>query len=82
MFEDAISALKKSLQLSPDSITAWQDLTLAYNLTGRESDARIAAENVLRIEPRFTIEYFREMLPFKNSADTDLVIGALRDAGL
>jgi len=79
---EAIAAFKKSLEHSPDNLSAWQGLTAIYSLSGQETEALSAAENVLRIEPRFSLEYFAEMLPYKNKTDTELVIDALRSAGL
>ena len=82
MHEEAIASFKKALQFSPDSLPAWQGLAVTYSLAGNETEAHSAAENVLRIEPRFSLEYLAEMLPFKNKSDTELVIEALRKAGL
>ena len=67
---------------SPDNLYAWQGLVVTYSLSGYKTEARSAAENVLRIEPRFTLEYLGKMLPFKSKTDTELVIDALRNAGL
>jgi adenylate cyclase len=81
-YEEAISAFKKAFEHSPDNLFAWQGLATTYSLSGCEAEAHSAAESVLRIEPRFTLEYFAKMLPFKNKTDTELVIDALRNAGL
>jgi adenylate cyclase len=81
-YEEAIVAFKKALRHSPDNLNAWQGLAATYSLSGFEAEARSAAEDVLRIEPKFTLEYFAKMLPFKNKTDTELVIDALRNAGL
>jgi adenylate cyclase len=81
-YEEAIAACKKSLQHSPDNLYAWQGLAVTYSLSGHETEARSAAENVLRIEPGFTLEFLGDMLPFKSKSDTDFVIDALRNAGL
>jgi hypothetical protein len=61
---------------------AWQGLAVTYSLAGYEAEARSAAENVLRIEPKFTLQYLENILPFKNKTDTEQVIDALRNAGL
>jgi adenylate cyclase len=81
-YEEAIAAFKKSLQHSPDNLYAWLGLTMTYSLSGQETEARSAAESVLRIEPKFTLEHLGDMLPFKSKSDTDSVIDALRNAGL
>ena len=82
LHEEAIAAFKKTLQHSPDNLFTWQGLALTYSLSGHETDASAAAENVLRIEPKFTLEHLGKMLPFKSKTDTELVIDALRNAGL
>jgi hypothetical protein len=51
-------------------------------MCGREEEARETAAGVLRINPNFSCEYFAKKLPYKNKADLDLYIGALRKAGL
>jgi class 3 adenylate cyclase/Tfp pilus assembly protein PilF len=82
LYEDAIAAFKKALQHSPDNLFAWQGLAVTYSLSGHETEARAAGKNVLRIEPKFTLEHLGETLPFKSKTDTELVIVALQNAGL
>jgi hypothetical protein len=40
------------------------------------------AAEVLRINPKFRVEYWAKTMPYKNEADRELIIGALRKAGL
>jgi adenylate cyclase len=82
LYEEAIAAFKKALQHSPDNLFAWQGLAVTYSLSGHETEARAAGKNVLRIEPKFTLEHLGETLPFKSKTDTELVIVALQNAGL
>jgi adenylate cyclase len=82
LHEEAIASFRKALQLSPDNLQAWQGLAATYSLAGYGAEARSAAENVLRIEPKFSLEYLADVLPFKNKRDTKLVIDALCKAGL
>jgi len=81
-YEEAISAFKKTLQLSPNH--QWANLGLAaiYSLQGREDEARAAAVEALRINPQFTIEGLAKKLPYKNPEDIDRTVKALRKAGL
>jgi hypothetical protein len=58
------------------------DLAGTPSLLGREKQARVAAKEVLRINPKSSLEYYAKTLPFKNQADTELYIEALRKAGL
>jgi hypothetical protein len=49
---------------------------------GREKEARAAAEEGLRIDPKFSLEHFAKESLFKNQSDLDRLIMALRKAGL
>mgnify|MGYP000070507695 CR=1 FL=1 len=49
---------------------------------GREEEARAEADEVLRIGPKFSLEYWAKTIPYKNQADKDRLIGTLRKAGL
>ena len=78
-FEEAVSAFKKAIQRAPDNIMAHIGLVVTYSLMGREKDARTAAAEVLRINPKFSAEYFVNNAVPK---DQDIVLNALRKAGL
>ena len=57
-------------------------LTTAYSLAGRQEEARIEAAEVLRLNPKFSLVRTGKLLPYKNQADREHVISALRKAGL
>ena len=57
-FEEAISAYKKGIQRAPDFIFAHLGLGTTYSLMGREKEARAEAEEVLRINPKFSVDHF------------------------
>jgi adenylate cyclase len=80
--EEAASAYKKALQLSPDNLLAHVFLATAYSMMGREKEARAEAAEVLRINPKFSVDYFAKTLPFKDQKATNNLINALRKAGL
>jgi adenylate cyclase len=81
-YEEAIAAAKKAKTLAPDDFLAHITLAAAYSLAGREEEARIAAEEVLRLNPKFSLDYQAKILPFKNKRDLEHFIAALRKAGL
>lgn len=81
-YEKAIATIQKSLQRNPEDIMAHIALATSYIVGGREEDARAEAAEVLRIDPKFSLEYYANTLPYKNQADIELVIDALRKAGL
>ncbi len=81
-YEEAIAELNKVIHRNPDYTGAWLNLAAIYSSLGREEEARAAAAEVLRLEPKFSLEPFAQTLVFKNKADTDLYIDSLRKAGL
>jgi len=81
--EEAVSAYKKILRRAPNSVSAHAVLAATYVMMGREQEARVEAAEVLRINPKFSLEnYARNNLPFKDQSERDKVINALSKAGL
>jgi len=80
--EEAIAACEKALQGGKDNLLAHITATAAYSMCGREAEAQATAADVLRINPKFSCKYFAKRLPYKNQADLDRYISALRSAGL
>jgi adenylate cyclase len=80
--EKALAKLKKALQLAPGGWGTQVSITTTYSLLGREEEARAEAAEVLKINPKFSLERYAKMLPYKNQADVELEIDALRKAGL
>jgi len=50
---------------------------------GREKEARAEVEEILRINPKFSLDYFaKTATPYKDQSEVDKVVNALRKAGL
>jgi adenylate cyclase len=81
-YEEAVSAFKKALQRSPDNILAHNYLAACYINMGREKEARAEAEEILKINPKFSVDHFAKVLNFKDQSQRDNLINALRKAGL
>jgi tetratricopeptide (TPR) repeat protein len=81
-YEEAIKAGKEATRVAPNNFTVRAFLTVAYSLYGRQEEARIEATEVLRINPKFLVDSWAKTMPFKNEADKEMTIGALRKAGL
>ncbi len=81
-FDEAVSALKKGTQLAPDDIFIRINLVATYSQMGREKEARAEAAEVLRINPKFSLNYFEKILALKDQSKKDEFINALRNAGL
>jgi hypothetical protein len=57
-------------------------LTVVYSLSGRDEEARIQAAEVLRIQPKFSLEKQKKKSTYKKETDREKLFGALRKAGL
>jgi hypothetical protein len=55
---------------------------MVYSLSGRDEKAQAEADEVLRINPKFTLESWTKKLRYKNKDDRERFIAALRKAGL
>ena len=74
--------IRKALQREPNNIFAHTNLAGTYILMGREKEARAEAAEVLRINPKFSVDFWAKALPYKDQSVTDNLINALRKAGL
>jgi adenylate cyclase len=80
-YEKAIEASKKALKQEPNTQFAYIHMAISYIRLGQEKEARAAAAEILRINPKFSLERYAKILPFPQPV-ADLVIEDLRKAGL
>jgi adenylate cyclase len=80
--EEAVSAYKKALQLSANNIFSHIGLAVTYIRMGREKEARAEATEVLRLNPKFSLDSYAKTLSYKDQSVTDNFVDALRKAGL
>jgi len=81
-FDEAVSAYKKALQREPNNFFAHLRLAATYNMMGLEKEAQAEASEVLRLKPKFSLDYFAKVLRYKDRTETEKIITALRKAGL
>jgi TolB-like protein/Tfp pilus assembly protein PilF len=81
-YEEAITMLKKAIKRAPDYLAAHSLLAATYIDLGREEEARAEAAEVLRINPKFTLERIAKRSILKDKATLERYIDALRKAGL
>jgi hypothetical protein len=74
--------LKKSLNGSPANLEAQLLLAAVYSEVGEETEARAAAAEVLRINPKWSLEVWKQRVPYKDPATLERVFAALYKAGL
>jgi len=80
-YDEAIAQLMKAIEQEPNDFLTYLVLTKVYSYAGRQEEARAAAEEVLKLNPKFRIE----QLPQGTHRDLTIVEReneALRKAGL
>ncbi len=84
-YEESIPLFKEVIDRSPKSFStylAYKGLTAAYQLTGRHADASWAAQNVKRMNPKFSLEKEARLSPAREGPFKKRIMNAYRDAGL
>ena len=82
-YEEAIAASKKAISFWPEYVYGHIDLTASYSLAGRMEKARTQAAEVLRINPKITLEDIAKNGYYSfQKVDKERFINALRKAGL
>jgi adenylate cyclase len=78
-YEEAITWGKKAVLQNPNDFIAQIILTQIYSVSGRYEEARAQAAEVLRIQPKFSLEKWAKRVKESNR---EKIIDALRKAGL
>jgi TolB-like protein/Tfp pilus assembly protein PilF len=81
-YEEAIALVKKAIDREPRDIISHIILTATYGMAGRDEEACTAAAEVIKINPKFSLERFVKVHPYKDPAMRERYINSLRKAGL
>ena len=81
-YQKAIEALEQGLESNPSSERMRVWLAAAYAQDGREDDAMWEAEQVLALNPDFSLQRIQQAFPFKDPADIERLLEGLRIAGI
>jgi adenylate cyclase len=81
-YEEAVASLKRRLVRNPGTDVSRVLLAASYGHLGRFDEARVEWQEVFRINPDYSLEYRRKVLPYKNPSDFERVVDGLRKAGL
>ncbi|RLC05574.1 MAG: adenylate/guanylate cyclase domain-containing protein [Deltaproteobacteria bacterium] len=81
-YEKAIELSEKGLVGNPDQLAVYLTLAASYWFLNQTEKAHKAVEEVLRIDPNFSLEYHAKTMPYKNQETGDKFADALRKAGL
>ncbi len=81
-FEEAAGQLRKRLTSQPHSDVSRALLASVYGHLGMPEAAQAEWAELLRIEPDFSVERRRRIMPYRNAADFDRFPEGLRKAGI
>ncbi len=78
----SVSVTHESLRLDPENLDGHVLLCTDYSLSNSPEDARRVGQEILRIDPSFSTPRYVETQPYKDSAALEVIVKALREAGL
>jgi adenylate cyclase len=81
-YETAIELLKRRLAGNPHSDVSHVLLAACYGQLGRHDEARSEWEQAMQINPAYSLEHRRKVLPYKDSASFDRLVEGLDRAGI
>ncbi|RPI65729.1 MAG: tetratricopeptide repeat protein [Geobacteraceae bacterium] len=80
--EEAVMSYKKAIERAPKYVWPHAILAAVYSMMGRDNEAHAAAAEVLRLHPKFSLEWVAKTSLYKDPAVIERVIVAMRKAGL
>lgn len=81
-FEEAIAVLERRLIRNPNTDVSRVLLASIYGHLGRHDEARKHWEQALEVNPGYSLEHRRRILPYRDPADFERIVDGLRKAGL
>jgi adenylate cyclase len=81
-YEEAWTPLQRCISRYPTNLPAHLMLAAVYSELGKVAEAQAEAAEVLRLNPKFSLEVHKERVPIKDPATLERHIAALRKAGL
>ena len=80
--EEAIAPLQRYISRYPNILGAHLTLAAVYSELGQTAEAQAEVTEVLRLNPKFSLEVHKQRMPIKDPAVLERHIAALRKAGL
>ena len=81
-YEMSVNEFKKALARNPTGQYERMWLAATYAKLGRIEDAEWEAQELLGLDPQFSLNRISKVLPFKDPAQLELLLAGLRKAGL
>jgi adenylate cyclase len=80
--EEALAPLQRYISRYPNILGAHLTLAVVYSELGQAAVAQAEAAEVLRLNPKFSLEVYKQRMPIKDPAVLEHHLAALRKAGL
>ena len=81
-YEEALSYFKKLQGMNPDNLWAYMTPASIYGQLGRDKEAHVAAKDILRIDPSFSVKHWEKWPGCKNRDKWNQWLDGIRKAGL
>jgi len=81
-YEESIAQVKKAIEREQRDLLSYIVMASSYSMAGQEKEAHAAATEVLKINPKFSLEQIEKTTPHKDPAIRARFIDSLRKAGL
>jgi adenylate cyclase len=81
-YPEVVGLLKRRIIRNPETDASRVLLAACYGQTSMIEEAREAWREALRVNPAYSLEQRRKVLPYKNPDDFERVVEGLRKAGL
>jgi len=81
-FDAAAVLLRRAIERNAEALWPHVYLAAACGHLGRKEDATAEVAEIKRINPKFSVDQLSRLLPYKSSADSELLLDGLRKAGL
>jgi len=81
-YADAVNALKEALARNPTAQRPRMWLVAAFSKLGQIEDAKWEAEELLTLDPDFSLKRISQVLPFKSREHLEVLLDGLRNAEL
>jgi adenylate cyclase len=81
-YEDAVRITNQELSRTPNNVLAYARLVWALSASGRDEEAKAAAQSVLRIDPKFSAKRLASSLSFKDPSVAPSYLEHMLKAGL
>ena len=81
-YDDAFAAVKETLTLTPNFLSARIFLTVLYSETGQTKEAKRELHALRQLVPSLSADRLRQRFPYQDIAESDRIITALQSVGL